>query len=583
MTVASDPAATSDNLDRRHRVVTRAEIAGAVGVAEQAVSNWARRYADFPKPVWLGRQVAYPTAEIAAWLDTRTSQSDNLREGESRGHTYGQRFRVAMGLPPTSPPAEDGAAVSPERWETLWAPLDELRKKSDNPEAYQAIALSLLCLQQTDPANWRAVSRDSGDTLTSVITTAVQAQPEHLQRAYALLNDASADAWGRFCITRTAQTLAALVRADTRSSRPGSDDRIPAAAAFDVLLDRFARARHRSPDEYLAPTQLAQLIAGIASPRPTDRIHDPCCSSGELLVAVAAQLAHDPLADPKPTISGRAMTDRTWRLATLNTSVHDVAADLGAGPPDDRNEIEVGPGLFDVILLNPPFNGNNWRLPVPRRDRPWAFGSPPEHNANYAWMQLAVEALAPGGRVVAVMPANAAITHNPREQIIRNAMIDQGVVRCVIELPDYLFRETTSPATIWVLGRADEPRPDILLMDAHGATQRDGQTHRLLTVTGCAEILDTYHQWMAGTPDRTASVRTVTATALTANRIREQGYDLRPTAYLRPTATTTTPAGRTPLDDLARLSYELSWLSSDAHQADTRLDEHLGRLRPWIH
>ncbi len=49
--------------------VTAAEIARTVGVGRAAVSNWRRRYLDFPKPV--GGTPSSPTFswdEVEAWL-----------------------------------------------------------------------------------------------------------------------------------------------------------------------------------------------------------------------------------------------------------------------------------------------------------------------------------------------------------------------------------------------------------------------------------------------------------------------------------------------------------------------------------
>jgi len=48
------------------------EIATLAGVSNPAVSNWARRDSDFPKPVRTeGRRVLYPMAAVTAWLSQR--------------------------------------------------------------------------------------------------------------------------------------------------------------------------------------------------------------------------------------------------------------------------------------------------------------------------------------------------------------------------------------------------------------------------------------------------------------------------------------------------------------------------------
>ncbi|MGI5523039.1 N-6 DNA methylase [Micromonospora sp. CA-259024] len=568
--------------DGSHQVATRAEIARAADVADQAVSNWVRRYAEFPQPVRLDRQVVYPVAEVAAWLDTRTIHRDALLPGELPGQTYGQRLRTALGLPTNIPPTEHVELTPPKQLVTrLWEPLDKLRRNSEDPESYQGIVLSLLCMQQTDPDSWAAIAKASVDTITDTVATAWRRQPQYLRRAYAALHEAPATAWWRHRLVQIVTILAGQTRPSLRPPGSALSDRISAVDAFDHLLDRFARARHSSPDAYLVPDRLAQLMAGLAEPQPGGRIHDPCCGSGELLVAALAQVRHRAPAASALRLSGRAMTGRTWRLAAMNITIHGGRADLGTGPSDDPAEVAAGEGPYDVVLVNPPFNSVRWQLAAPERQRPWPYGAPPEHSANFAWLQLAVTALAPGGRAVVLMPGGIAATHNPREQAIRNAVVDQGVVRCVVELPGHLFRETTIPVSVWVLrAAADDSRPDILLMDARRAACQDGRTHRVLTATGCEAILTTYSSWLTGTFDQTSSADGITATAVPIDRICRSGYQLHPDAYLRPQAATR-PLSGNPQADLDRLLGELHRLEQQARAAHLRLEDQLERLRPW--
>jgi type I restriction enzyme M protein len=571
-----------------HQVATRAEIARAADVTDQAVSNWARRYAEFPQPVQVGRQVGYPVAEVALWLDTRTVHRDALRPGELLGWTYGQRLRTVFGLPTNTPPTEHAGSAAPRQLDTrLWEPLDKLRRSSDDPESYQSIVLSLLCIQQTDPGSWAAISKATVDTITETATRACRRQPEYLRRAYTALHDVPTTAWWRHHLARIVAVLTSQTRPGIRPPEPVLSDRISAVDAFDHLLDRFARARRSSPDAYLVPTQLAELMAGLSDPQPGERIHDPSCGSGELLIAALAQVRSQtrvtqsrPTA-PAPNLSGRAVTERTWRLAAMNITIHSGLADLGAGPPDDPDEITAGVGPYDVVLVNPPFNAAHWRLAAPEPQRPWSFGAPPEHSANFAWLQLAVAALTPGGRAVVLMPGGAAATHNPREQAIRDAMVDCGVVRCVVELPSHLFRETTIPASIWILQSIDDdPRPNVLLIDARRAARQDGRTHRVLTSTGCEEILATYRNWLSDATDQTAATDGITTATVSIDQVRRSGHDLHSATYLRPQPTIRPFSGDSQ-ENLNQLLDELRRLDEQARTAHIQLEDQLERLRRW--
>lgn len=56
-------------LDARHRFVSRAELAEALGLAVVTLEGWAREGRG-PRPVKLGiRRVGYRVADVEAWID----------------------------------------------------------------------------------------------------------------------------------------------------------------------------------------------------------------------------------------------------------------------------------------------------------------------------------------------------------------------------------------------------------------------------------------------------------------------------------------------------------------------------------
>jgi type I restriction enzyme M protein len=51
------------------------------------------------------------------------------------------------------------------------------------------------------------------------------------------------------------------------------------------------------------------------------------------------------------------------------------------------------------VLANPPFNVSDWWSAKLEKDKRWAFGMPPQGNANYAWLQHILWHLKPTGQV----------------------------------------------------------------------------------------------------------------------------------------------------------------------------------------
>ncbi|MDW5329574.1 N-6 DNA methylase [Plantactinospora sp. KLBMP9567] len=524
------------------RLMTRAEVAQAAGVKEQAVSLWVSRHPSFPPTVRNGRRVGYPIDAVADWLDNRKIHQKSRRADDPPGLTYyGQRFRAAVGLA-AAPDHGDGVKQwQSEPQQRLRAWVDQLRVDSEDPVKFEAVVMSLMYVRAMDLAGWAALAGASVRTIQATVAEVTRRLPPPLTAATAQLRDLpTGDWWPR----RLRRLVAKL------NAAPAS-----AADTFEYLLDLFARRRHHSPDEYLVPGTLARLMVALVDPQPGERVHDPCCGPGTLLVAAGQHLARsgEPAVDDPPTVlTGRATTARTWRLATLNTAIHELQCGLPAKPPDPAhaNKVDAGPGRYDVVLLNPPFGKTEWE-PVSRTEREWLCGRPAAYDTASAWLQTVVAALAPGGRAAVVMPNRFASNLSDQQRPVREGLVEHGVVRCVITLPRNLFRETAIPVTVWILAHPeDPPREDILLIDARQATRADG-SYRVLTGDGCAAILDTYRCWLHGSTALSHAISTVTAVAVTRDQVRDHDYALQPAAYQAPRPQATRPAlpeQRTPAD-----------------------------------
>lgn len=507
---------------RMREPLSRSDVARAVGVTDQAVSNWQRRHADFPY-LAAGNNTGYPVAELAAWFDDRMIRKPDLRPGERTGSTYGDRFRKELGLAKRRREAKSAPgrpAVHPLE-ERVWAPLRLLHKGDKEHERFEAIVLGLLGLKGVDPRGWREDIANSPAAALQARITRVRDRLERddLQKATAALDKVPSTRRWRDELHR----IVAILSADETSP----------AQTFEFLLDRFAKLRQRSNDEYLTPAGLAALMAGLVDPRHGDRILDPCCGPGTVLVAVGRHLAEagePPLAGG---IAGRAAVSRTWNLATLNLALHGTLAALARQPPEDACEVDAPPGRFDVVLLNPPFGRRSWRLPETEAQPSWPYREPSPQNPAYAWLQTVVKALAPRGRAVVVMPGSAMYVQARREHDIRARMIEDGTIRCVVSLPGYLFRETSSEVALWVLAHPEEHRGrDVLMVDARSAAVTDGRTHRVLTTSSCQAIIDAYQDWLKDPTSQTGERTGCIVTRASVTDIRGSGYDLRPSTYL---------------------------------------------------
>lgn len=194
------------------------------------------------------------------------------------------------------------------------------------------------------------------------------------------------------------------------------------ADVCELLLERHVQESPFSVGEFYTPRSVVRLLIDVASPQPGDRILDPACGSGGLLAAAAQPIAESGPFDGA-SFEAYAMDHSNPPLAMMNMAVHGV--DRPVVQPADLSSLyrTRGSGLVDLVLSNPPFNQRIEAVNFVS----WPFGSPPESNANLAWLQLAWTRLSENGTAAMIMPPRAAWSSG-REAEIRKRMVGGGVL-----------------------------------------------------------------------------------------------------------------------------------------------------------
>jgi len=114
-------------------------------------------------------------------------------------------------------------------------------------------------------------------------------------------------------------------RLDLRPSRVGDMDVI--GNAYEYLIGRFAAGAGKKAGEFYTPPEVSTLLAHLVEPQPGDRICDPACGSGSLLIKCARAVGSNDYALYAQEVNGS-----TWALAKMNMFLHDVSqADIQWG------------------------------------------------------------------------------------------------------------------------------------------------------------------------------------------------------------------------------------------------------------
>ncbi|MDP3036051.1 MAG: N-6 DNA methylase, partial [Methanobacteriaceae archaeon] len=188
----------------------------------------------------------------------------------------------------------------------------------------------------------------------------------------------------------------------------------------------------------------------------------------------------------------------TWRLCKINLAIRGIDSNIQWGNSfiEDKH-----PDLrADYILANPPFNDKDWKADQLQDDVRWTYGMPPVRNANFAWVQHFIHHLGPSG-VAGFVLANGSMSAGGVEGKIREKIVEDDLVDCMVALPSQLFYNTGIPACLWFLtkdkgnGTFRDRKGEVLFIDARKLGIMVDRTHRELTQEDVAQIANTYHTW----------------------------------------------------------------------------------------
>ena len=164
------------------------------------------------------------------------------------------------------------------------------------------------------------------------------------------------------------------------------DSRDILGRTYEYCLAKFAEAEGKNAGEFYTPACIVKTLVEIIEPYH-GRVYDPCCGSGGMFVQSAKFVERHQGKISDLSVYGQESNPTTWKMATMNLAIRGIDADLGDHNADTFfNDLHKNE-RFDFILANPPFNLKDWGGDKLKEDPRWDYGTPPEGNANFAWMQ----------------------------------------------------------------------------------------------------------------------------------------------------------------------------------------------------
>ena len=317
---------------------------------------------------------------------------------------------------------------------------------------------------------------------------------------------------------------------------------------YEYFLKEFAVNATKEEGEFYTPHDVVQLIATMIEPFD-GTLYDPCCGSGGMFIQSTDLIKAKQGDISRVNIYGQEKEPATYRLAKMNLALRGLSHNMGAEADSTfTNDLHKGI-VFDYIMANPPFNLKDWYNDNLKNDSRWAdFKTPPESNANYAWILHMLSHLKASHGVAGFLLANGALGDDDgTAPLIRQKLIELDRVEAIIVLPRELFITTDISVTMWILnmnkkggtyhGRKLRNREkEILFMDLRQWTEnpvKGEQKKKVLLKTDQIErAAEIYHKWQSeGTDGATYAVPELYK-SVHFDEIKKNNFSLVPSRYI---------------------------------------------------
>lgn len=409
-------------------LISLSDISELTKKTPSAVSNWRRRYKDFPLP-----RVEAATGSLFDFLEVQSWLIGNGRINEP---------------------------IAPSRLISQIA--SALRTWAEPSEISRLIIASLVYLEACGKAErpsdeisvelryrWGEIEQGPEEEIQSRLAVAAQA-----------IEGSNPQLKGLIVPGLTVAT--SLPRAHVvnliRVLNVGARDDGTYVGMYEETLEwrnRFDRFQAESA----TPDDLAHLMALVAN-RQGSRVFDPAVGEGSVLLLLASMRGPD---DVEPELIGFEINPEVLDQCRSAFFIYGEKAELRC--VDSLETSEIHDAAADVVVLDPPVLFNRV---TPAAGLKTTFEVSYIGESEFEWLEAAFLGLLQDGVGLVLMPKSAAFSEGADSKI-RQQIFNDGIVVALISLPSNIRRDTRMQQMLWVIRRPFEgvvSAEDVLLIDA---------------------------------------------------------------------------------------------------------------------
>ena len=295
--------------------------------------------------------------------------------------------------------------------------------------------------------------------------------------------------------------------------------------AYEFLISKYASNAGKSGGEYFTPQTVSKLLAKLVMDGQTkiNKVYDPTCGSGSLLLQMKKQFDEHIIEEG---FYGQDINMTNYNLARMNMFLHNVNYNNFSILRGDTllNPRHNDEKPFDAIVSNPPYS-ISWvgdADPTLINDERFAPAGKlaPKNYADYAFIMHSLSYLSSKGRA-AIVCFPGIFYRKGAEKTIRQYLVDNNFVDCIIQLPEKLFFGTSIATCILVMSK-NKVDNNVLFIDASQEYKKEAENN----------ILDSDNIETILTQFRDRTDKDYFARYVDTSEIKENDYNLSVSSYV---------------------------------------------------
>ena len=297
--------------------------------------------------------------------------------------------------------------------------------------------------------------------------------------------------------------------------------------AYEYLMGMYAANAGKSGGEYFTPQEVSRLLTliGLNGRKQVNKVYDPACGSGSLLLQSAKILGND---NVRLGYYGQEKNVTTYNLCRINMFLHNIGYekfDIAQGDTlTDPKHWDDEP--FDLIVSNPPYStkwvgdsdsvlANDERFNV-------AGALAPKSKADLAFVMHSLSWLSNEG-TAAIVCFPGIMYRGGKEKTIRKYLVERNFVDAVIQIPSNLFYGTSIQTCLLILRKAKENDKTVFI-DASAEFVSATNSNKL-----SEENIQTIYKWYMDKKEVDHKVKLASI-----DDIAKEDYNLSISTYVEP-------------------------------------------------